>query len=125
MSISDWSSDVSSSDVCWKQGTESTRCRASRTVCRGVRKSCDWGHRWRWKTVSYIILPLDGEAAKLANLFASCSGGGAVSACNDCATTRRHPHPTPPNRYAIRLRILPPSRGKGGGGLPCQHRSEL
>src|SRR3546814_6832356 len=66
-----------------------------------------------------------GEAAKRANLFASCSGGGAVSACNDCATTRRHPHPTPPNRYAIRLRILPPSRGKGGGGLPCQHRSEL
>src|SRR3546814_17080204 len=30
---------------CWKQGTESTRRRASRTVCRGVRKSCDWGHR--------------------------------------------------------------------------------
>src|SRR3546814_6622400 len=55
-----------------------------------------------------------GGAAKLANLSASCSGGGAVSACNDCATTRRHPHPTPPNRYAIRLRILPPSRGKGG-----------
>src|SRR3546814_17067989 len=56
-----------------------------------------------------------GEAARLANLFASRSGGGAVSAFGAGAMTHPLPHPTPPSRCAIRLRILPPSRGKGRG----------
>src|SRR3546814_1872895 len=69
-----------------------------------------------------------GEAARLANLFASRSGGGAVSAFGDGAMTHPLPHPTPPSRCAIRLRILPPSRGKGRGSqtipwLPSQFHS--
>src|SRR3546814_19888252 len=41
------------------------------------------------------------------------SGGRVVAAFGDGAMTHPHPHPTAPNRYAIRLRIPPSSRGKG------------
>src|SRR3989344_4594693 len=63
-----------------------------------------------------------GEVARLANLFASRSGGGAGSARRDGTMRHQHPHPTSPNRYAIRLRILPPSRGKVDATLaPSAH----